>query len=126
MIEMAEPVYSLRYSNSGEESVKNLISPLVDSPDVTFEDMPEGIRYQWQIIRKAIEIARGNQYDMDIFIEMSVLEVAIYKKLSGRNGLTPLMELFSQAEKVDIFNHKSGKSVMLTAVYLDKSGKQVE
>lgn len=126
MIEMAEPMYSLRYSKSGEETVKNLISPLVDSPDVSFEDMPEGIRYQWQIIRKAIEIARENQYDMDIFIEMSVLEVAIYKKLSGRNGLTPLLELFSQSEKVDIFNHKPGESVMLTTVYMDRSGKKAE
>lgn len=121
---LVEPKFTLRYNRYGVESMKNLISPMIVSEDVTDEDVPECIRYQYQIVRTAVGISRKRHYDMDIYLEMNVVELVIYMKFSEPYGLYPLLELFSKADFVDMSNHKSGKSVMFTAIYLDRSGRQ--
>ena len=115
---LAEPAYALRYDKEENETEMNYIPDLLTEGYLSGEE-DENIRPEFRLMREIIEIARENKYDLDLYTMYGFLEVAIYKKLTGRNrnGIKPLMPLFSRAEKVDVFNHISGRVVVLTALY---------
>lgn len=109
--------YFLRYDKNGVETEINQISPLLTAPEFSIDEVDEELRPKIYIMREAIKIARTFKYDMDL-LEVSGLRIDIYYEFKDCLGLTDLMGLFSQADLAWISNHKRGKSVTLTAVYL--------
>lgn len=111
--------YSLRYDRRGREKEINKISPLLTAKDFNIDEVDERIRPQFQTIREAIRISRKHCYDMDIITAYGygLLEIAIYKKTSWENDLTPLMPLFARADWVNMDGLIFGR-VVLSAFYV--------
>lgn len=112
--------YSLRYDQRGREKEVNKISPLLTAKDFNIDEVDECIRPQFQTMREAIRISRKNFYDLDIITAFwrGALEIAIYRKSSWENDLTPLMPLFAGADSVSMNGLKSGRVVVLSAIYM--------
>ncbi len=110
--------YFLRYDRRGREKEINKISPLLTAKDFNIDEVDERIRPQFQTIREAISISRKCCYDMDIITTYGLLEIAIYKKTSWENDLTPLMPLFARADWVSMDGLNFGRVVVLSAFYV--------